>query len=150
VDTRTDRAPHVGEFGGPIQRRHVLPIRHGNIGPDVGVFHGFDVLDGAILRVARHVARLEFPAKAGAKDEVAHGLVIRYFRRSHKHLENDPGFASIDDIVHMIAQVRAATLQAHRRRIRISRADPQVGRALIVAMHCSTIASKKRRNTSTP
>jgi hypothetical protein len=55
----------------------VFPIRQGNVGPDVCVLHGFDVLDGAVLRVARHVARLEFPAKAGAKDEVEQQLAFR-------------------------------------------------------------------------
>ena len=71
------------------------------------------------IGVARHKAGPHFPAKASAKDQVAHGLVVHHFRWSHQHLENDPGFAAIDDRVHVLAQVDASILQAHRRRIRI-------------------------------
>src|SRR5690242_17187523 len=46
--------------------------------------------------------------KYGTKDEIAHGLVIHDFRRRHQHLEDDPGFAAIDDIVGMIPQMRAS------------------------------------------
>jgi hypothetical protein len=75
----------------------VFPIGQGNIGTDAGVFQRFDVLGGAILGITRHVARPQFPAKAGTKDEIAHGLVIHDFRGSHQHLEHDPGFPAIDD-----------------------------------------------------
>lgn len=79
----------VGELGGPKVGRHMLPIGQRNVGADARVFQGSDVLEGAILRVARHRARPQFPAKARAKDEVAHGLVVHHFRRSDQHLEND-------------------------------------------------------------
>ena len=115
----------------------MFPIRYGNIIADAGIFQGSNVLDGAILRVAGHVVRLEFPAKARAKDEVAHGLVIHDFGWGHQHLENNPRFAAIDDIVYMVAQVRASTLQSHRRGIRISRADPQVRCALVIPANFS-------------
>ena len=88
----------------------MLPIRQWNVGADARIFHGFDVLDGAILGITRHRARSQLPAEAGAKDEVAHGLVIHDLRRRHQHLENDARFAAIDDVVNMVAQVRASTL----------------------------------------
>ena len=75
----------------------MFPIRQRNIGADAGVFQGGDVFDGAILRVAGHLARLEFPAKTGAQDQVAHGVVVHHFRRRHQHLEDDARFAAIDD-----------------------------------------------------
>jgi hypothetical protein len=75
----------------------MLPVRQRNIGVDACIFQCFDVLDGAILRVTRHVPRPRFPAKAGAKDEVAHRLVVHHFRRRHQHLEDDARFTAIDD-----------------------------------------------------
>ena len=99
-----------------------FPIRQGNIGPDACIFQRFDVLDGAILGIPRHQARPQVPAKARAKDEVEHRLVIHHFRGSHQHLQNDPGFAAIDDIVAMIAQMRPSSFQPRRRGVRISRA----------------------------
>src|SRR6266699_5068805 len=70
----------IAEVGGRPDLIALFPIRQGNIGPDASVFQGFDVLDGAILGINRHVARPQFPLKASAKDEIAHGLVIHDFR----------------------------------------------------------------------
>src|SRR6266699_3875834 len=64
----------VGELGGSEKGRHVLPIRQRNRGPDACVFQDFDVLDGAVLRVAGHVARPQFPAEAGAKEHFFYKL----------------------------------------------------------------------------
>jgi hypothetical protein len=74
-----------------------------------------------------------YPPPRGAVP--THGLVIHHFRRSHQRLENDPGFATVDDIVHVIAQMYAATFQAHWGRIRISRADFEVRCPLVETMH---------------
>ena len=60
----------IGKLSGSEIGRLMLPIWQGNVGANVGIFQGFDVLDGAILRVTCHVARLEFPAKAGPEDEI--------------------------------------------------------------------------------
>ena len=113
----------------------MFPIRQGNIGADACVFHGFDVLNGAILRVAGHVTRPQLPTKAGTKDEITHGLVIHHFRRGHQHLKDDACFATVDDVMHMVAQVRAATFQAHGGRIRISGADFEVRCPLVETMN---------------
>ena len=63
-----------------------------NVGLDVLAFKRYDVVGRAIRGISRHVARQQFPAETGAKDEVAHGLVVYHFRRSHQHLENDSRF----------------------------------------------------------
>ena len=47
---------------------------------------------------------------------------------------DDARFAAIDDIVGMIAQMRASTLQPHRGGIRIGGADFEISRALVEAM----------------
>src|SRR5216683_1258817 len=61
----------------------VFPVRQGNIGADAGVFNGFDVLDGAIFRVASHLARMQLPTEAHAPQQVAHRVVIHDLRRRH-------------------------------------------------------------------
>ena len=76
-----------------------------------------------------------FQRKRVRKMRSTHGLVIHHFRRGHQHLENDPGFAAIDDIVGMIAQMRASSFQAHRRGIGISGADFEVRCPLVEPMH---------------
>src|SRR2546423_3233324 len=63
----------IAEVGGRPDLIALFPIGQGHISPDTGVFQRFDVLDGAIFGITRHVARMQFPAKAGAKDQVAHG-----------------------------------------------------------------------------
>src|SRR5579863_1271290 len=65
----------IGKLSGSEIGSLVFPVRQRNIGADASVFQGGDVFDGAILRVAGHRARPEFPAKTGAKDQVAHRLV---------------------------------------------------------------------------
>src|SRR5260221_1129287 len=127
----------IAEVGGRPDLIPLFPIGQGHIGTNACVFQRFDVLDGAILRITRHLVRVQFPAKAGAKDEVTHRLVIHDFRRRHQYLEDDACFAAIDDIVGMIPQMRASPFQPHRGGIRISRADPQVGGALIIPTHFS-------------
>src|SRR5436190_24065534 len=117
------RLRFIAEVGGRPDLIALFPIRQGNRGPDALGLNGFDVLDGAILGVARHMPWPQFPAEARAKDEVAHGLVIHDLRRRHQYLEDDARFAAIDDIVGMISQMRASSFQSHRRRIRISGAD---------------------------
>src|SRR5438270_10403239 len=54
----------IAEVGGRPDRIALFPIGQGHIGPDAGVFKRFDVLDGAVLRITRHVARMQFPTKA--------------------------------------------------------------------------------------
>ena len=120
----------------------MLPIGQRHLGPDAfGVFQGSDVLDGAILCVARHLARPQFPAEAGAKDQVAHGLVVHHFRRCHQHLKNDTCFATVDDVVHVVAQVRAAILEAHRSSVRIGGADFEVRRPMVETMNLPLLST---------
>src|SRR5436305_13858879 len=54
----------IAEVGGRPDLIPLFPIRQGNIGPDALVLNGFDVLDGAIFRVAGHVPWPQFPAEA--------------------------------------------------------------------------------------
>src|SRR5438874_61710 len=58
----------IAEVGGRPDLIPLFPIRQGHIGANARVFQGFDVLDGAILGIPRHVARSQFPTKAGAKN----------------------------------------------------------------------------------
>ena len=43
----------VGELGGAIVGREVVPVRQGDVGADVCVFNRFDILDGPIGGIAR-------------------------------------------------------------------------------------------------
>src|SRR5438034_10402529 len=65
----------IVEVGGRPDLIPLFPIGQGNIGPDACIFQRFDVLEGAILGIPRHVARSQSPAKTRAKDEVEHGVV---------------------------------------------------------------------------
>src|SRR5258708_16431936 len=125
----------IAEVGGRPGLIPLFPIRQGNIGTDALVLNGFDVLDGAIFRVAGSLVMLELRREAVTPQQVAHRLVIHDLRRRHQYLEDDARFAAIDDIVGMIPQMRASPFQPHRRRIRIRGADFEVRRSLVKAMH---------------
>src|SRR5207248_3955154 len=73
----------IAEVGGRPDLIALFPIRQGNIGPGALVFNGFDVLDGAICRVAGHLARMQLPPEAHTPQQVAHRLVIHDLRRRH-------------------------------------------------------------------
>src|SRR5947209_20102460 len=65
----------IAEVGGRPDLIALFPIGQRNIGSYACIFQRFDVLNRAILGIPRHLARLQFPTKAGAKDEMTHGLI---------------------------------------------------------------------------
>ena len=77
---------------------------------------------------------MELPTEAGPPQEIEHRLVLHHIGRSDEHAHNDARLAAIDDIMIVIAQPGAPTLQAHWRGIRIRRARHQCGGALIPLM----------------
>ena len=87
----------IGKLSGSEIGPLVFPVRQGNIGADALVLNGFDVLDGAIFRVASHLARMQLPPEAHAPQQIQHRLVVHHLRGRHQHLEDDARFASIDD-----------------------------------------------------
>jgi hypothetical protein len=58
----------IAEVGGRPDLIALVPIGQGHVGADAALFQSGDVLDGAVLRVPRHKAWPQFPAKARAKD----------------------------------------------------------------------------------
>jgi len=112
---------------------HVVLASAGNrdVGPDVCLFDGLEVLPRSIQAISRDVFGLQVPTKTGVPEQVQHRMIVHYLSGSHQDGENDTTFASIDDIMGMIAQVSSSCLEAHRRCIRISGADPNVRRPLI-------------------
>lgn len=103
----------------------------GDVGPDVGLFDGLEVLARSIQAISRDLFGLQVPTKTGVPEQVLHGMIVHHLSGSHQDGENDTTFASIDDIMGMIAQMSSSSLEAHGRRIRISGADPNVRRALL-------------------
>jgi hypothetical protein len=58
-------------------------VSDGDVGFDVLPFNCHDVVSGTIFGISRYMARPQFPAEAGAEDEIAHGLIVHHFRRGH-------------------------------------------------------------------
>ena len=71
------------------------------------VLDGDDVLDGAVLGVAGHLPRAQLPAEARPPQQVEGRLVLLHLGRGDQGGQDDPGPAAIDDVVVVIAQVRA-------------------------------------------
>src|SRR5258708_18454218 len=53
----------IRELRGPIRGRHMLPIGQGDVGSNVGIFDGFDVLGRSILGIASDVFGLYTPTE---------------------------------------------------------------------------------------
>ena len=79
----------IGELSWSIIGCLVFPIGQGDIGPDVCVFDGFDVLERSILGIAGDVSGPHMPAKIDVPEQVEHGLVVHHLPRRHQHCEND-------------------------------------------------------------
>ena len=116
--------PDSGRYPLPRRRRSPAPrtSRPGGRPPTRGSrrgcrlpLDGGDVLDGAVLGVAGHLARPQLPAKARSPEQVERRLVLLHLGRGDQGGEDDPRPAAIDDVVVLVAQARAALPQRHRR-----------------------------------
>jgi hypothetical protein len=56
-----------------------------------------------------------------------------------EHPQDDPAFAPVHNVVSMIAQVDASSLEAHRRSIGIGRTHAKISRPPIGAIHLSLL-----------
>src|SRR5215470_2133569 len=121
----------ISELGGPIIRRHMLPIRKRDVGSDALIFESLNILDGSILGIAGDLASLQMPAEAHMPQQIEHRQVVCHLGRGDQCCENDATFASIDHIVGMRAQVKSTVLETHRRGIRVGGTDPLIGATLI-------------------
>ena len=131
----------ISELGGSIIGPLVLPVRQGNIGADVLVLNGLDVLNGSIFGVASHLTGVQFPAEAHTPEQIEHRLVVHDLGRSDQCRQDDATLASIHDLRCMVAQVKAAVLEAHRGGIGIGRTDLKVGSTLVEAMDFSLLSA---------
>ena len=102
---------------------------------------GDDVLDGAVFGVARHLPRAQLPAEARPPEQVERRLVLLHLGRRDQGGEDDPGLAAVDDVVVLVAQVRAAVPERHRRGVGIGRADAEIGRAPVGAARLGAVGA---------
>ena len=98
------------------------------------VFNGFDVLDGSIFGVAGDVTGSHAPAEDDVPEQIEHGLVVHHFARGDQHRQDDAAFASIGDIVGLVAQVHTSAFEAHQCGIWIGGTDSKIRCPLIEAM----------------
>src|SRR5579884_140146 len=131
----------VGKLCEPIIAHVVLAsLGDGDVRSDMSCFDSFEVLSCSIEAVGSHLFGPQMPTKACMPEQVLHGMIVHYLPRSDEHRQNDAAFASIDYIVRMIAQMGSTCLETHRCCVRIGRADPKIGRALIGATNLSLLS----------
>src|SRR6266699_3695666 len=131
----------IGELGGSIIRRHMLPIRQRDVGANALIFQSLDVLDGSVFGVAGGLARPQMPSEADMPKQIKHWLVVHHLGGGNQRCQNDAPFASINDVVGMVAQVKSTALEAHRRGIRVSGTDPLIGATLIEPMNFALLST---------
>src|SRR5450759_4081092 len=122
----------VGEYGGAVEGRGLLPVRQGHEGPDAVLLQRQEVLDGAVGGIGDHACGTKLVAEDGPPQLVAEGLILHDIPRSDERMENETGLAAIDQIVILIAKGGPAIPHQHRRCIGISPAD-LAGRKPLVA-----------------
>jgi hypothetical protein len=66
----------IVEVVGAEERSAVITIWRGNIGRDLLPSDGDEILFGAICAVASHLFGPEFPAEAGAPEQIEHRLIV--------------------------------------------------------------------------
>src|SRR6266516_2449707 len=69
----------IAELGRPVEGRHMLPVWSGNVGMDMGILNGFDVLHRSILGVASHLVGVKVPAEDAVPQQIEHRLVVHHF-----------------------------------------------------------------------
>src|SRR6266700_2497337 len=132
----------IGELCQSIIAHVVLAsLGDGNVGPDVCLFDGFEVLSRSIQAIGRDLLGPQVPTKAGVPEQIQHGMIIHHLPRGNQDRQNDATFAPIDHIVGMIAQMRSSPFEAHWCGIRISGADAKICRALIGATDLSLLST---------
>src|SRR5215212_3939753 len=98
-----------------------------NVRSDAGLLQGCHVLAGAVLGVAGDAAGSDVPPEGGAPKEVEHGSVLAYLRGSDQDIEDHTRFATVHDVVGLVAEFGLALAQAHRRSVGIGGARQAVG-----------------------
>lgn len=61
------------------------------------------VLLGAVVSIADHLAQRQLPAEASAPDEVEHGMILRHLAGGDPGAQNDPTLAAIKGDVYAAA-----------------------------------------------
>ena len=108
-------------------------LRERDVGADALLLDGDDVLDGAVFGVAGHLARAQLPAEPRPPEQVERRLVVLHLGRRHQRGQDDPRLAAVDDVVVVVAEVRAAVARRQRRGVGVGGAGPEVGRAPVGA-----------------
>src|SRR5258708_29589173 len=112
-----------------------------DVGPDMGLFDGFEVLSRSIQAISRDLFWPQTPTKAGMPEQIQHGMIVHHLPRSHQHRQNDATLASIDDIVRMITKMSSPSFEAHWRGVGVGGADPKIRRPLIGATDLSLLST---------
>src|SRR5215212_650877 len=97
------------------------------------IFDGHNVLDRAVLRISRNLAWPELPPEARPPEQVERRLVLLHLGGCDECGEDDARLAAIDDVVVMIAQMRASAPLEHWRGIGVGGADAEVSGPLVGA-----------------
>ena len=113
----------IGAVSQSIVACALPPFGDGNVGMDMGIFDGLDVLGSSIGHIARDLVGLTAPTEKYMPEEVKHGLIVHHLAWHHQDRHDDATLASIHDVVGVIAQMGSSPLQAHRRCIRIAGTD---------------------------
>lgn len=71
------------------------------------VFQSDNVVLGAIFGISGHLSRLQLLAKAGAEDQIEHGLVLHHLRRGNQRGQDNARFATIHHVVGLISKMSA-------------------------------------------
>src|SRR5712691_2837091 len=95
----------IPELSQSIVARALSFLGYGNVGPQMGILDGFDVLDRSIRSIASDLFEPETPAQEHMPEEIKHGLMVHYLAWHDQHRQDDAMFTSIDDVVRMIAQM---------------------------------------------
>ena len=90
------------------RRGRTAPIRKWRIHADAGTLDGLKVLDRAVSGVRDDTFGTELAAEEGAPELVEEGLILHDVARCDQAVQDNAGFAAINEVVVVVAQDLAA------------------------------------------
>ena len=70
---------------------------------------------------------------------IKHGLIVHHLPWCDQHCQDHPTFASIHDVMRVVAQVGSSPFEAHGCGIRVGDADPKISGSPVEAMDFSLL-----------
>src|SRR5438067_2316767 len=93
----------IGEVSQSIIASALPSLSERNVGMDMGVLDGLDVLDSSIGHISGDLIGPVTPPEEHMPEQVKHGLIVHHLARHHQDRQDNAPLASVYDVVGVVA-----------------------------------------------